>query len=503
MKQPYDMESSLIEGEYEVKQLFQFVQDHACEMDAYEAEKAIFERLKKIGLAALKGYFASVGSGDIGDCIQTPEGDILKRETTLRERDYFSVFGKLAVPRTCYRKRGIPGIMPLDAEINLPLRCYSYFLQELMNLCTVRDSFGESEVTMAKLLGIEVSQSRFEIVNREASTQYDQFYDDKEVPDPESEGRVQVLEFDGKGVPVIKSEAAKIKGRLGKGEKRQKKKEATVGVSFTVEPQERSPEQVAENLIYPEAARKKREQDENGSDFVKSKNIRRIASLERSRESVMLEVVNDAKRRDPEFKRPWVVVMDGALCLWSAIAVVLAGVQWVGVLDIIHVVEYLWKVGNSLYGEKTAESEKWVYNHLLAILRGQTGRVIGGLKQTLAKREKTLKKSQKDAIKEVVRYFENHRQWMKYDEYLKAGYPIGSGVVESTCGHTVKNRMEGTGRRWSLGGAESMLLLRSVYTSGDWDDYWRMFRRLECKRLHGSVLDLEKHANDYSIQKAA
>ncbi len=36
---------------------------------------------------------------------------------------------------------------------------------------------------------------------------------------------------------------------------------------------------------------------------------------------------------------------------------------------------------------------------------------------------------------------------MKYDEYLKAGYPIGSGVVESTCGHTVKNRMEGTSRR--------------------------------------------------------
>jgi len=48
---------------------------------------------------------------------------------------------------------------------------------------------------------------------------------------------------------------------------------------------------------------------------------------------------------------------------------------------------------------------------------------------------------------------------MRYDEYLKAGYPIGSGVVESTCGHTVKGRMEGTGRRWSVKGAESILLL--------------------------------------------
>ena len=58
---------------------------------------------------------------------------------------------------------------------------------------------------------------------------------------------------------------------------------------------------------------------------------------------------------------------------------------------------------------------------------------------------------------------------MKYDEYLKAGYPIGTGVVESSCGHTVKKRMEGSGRRWSIEGAESTLLLRSVYTSGDWD----------------------------------
>ena len=182
---------------------------------------------------------------------------------------------------------------------------------------------------------------------------------------------------------------------------------------------------------------------------------------------------------------------------------VLAGVQWVGVLDIIHVVEYLWKVGNSLYGEKTRESETWVYNHLLAILQGRTGRVIGGLKQILTKGEKTLKKSQKDTLKKVVRYFENHRQWMKYDEYLEAGYPIGSGVVESTCGHTVKNRMEGTGRRWSLDGAESMLLLRSVYTSGDWNDYWRIFRLLESERLYGEALDSTGYADDYFLQKTA
>ncbi len=502
--QPYYMESKINEGEYEVNQLFQFIRDNARKMDAYEMEFNIFSRVMKIGFIAMQAFFACVGTGDVGETLQADDDHILKKERQLRGKDYFSVFGKFKVPRTCYRQQGLPGVMPLDAMVNLPQRCYSYLLQEWMNLCSIRDSFDESNVTLSSLLGIEISQSRFEIVNREASTQYDEFYKEKDLPDPESEGQIQVLQFDGKGVPVIKAEAAKIKSRLGKGEKRQKKKEATVGVSYTVDFERRSPKQVAENLIYPEAAKKKREK-ENGkkTEPVKSKNIRRMASLERPREVVMDEIVNDAKRRDPEQKRPWVVVMDGALCLWRTIALALGAIDWVGILDIIHVVEYLWKVGNCLHGEKTKESEKWVYDHLLAILEGRVGRVIGGLKQILKKREENLTKSQKTAIKEVITYFENHRQWMKYDEYLNAGFSIGSGVVESTCGHTVKNRMEGTGRRWSIQGAESMLLLRSIYTSKDWKEYCRMQRELEGRRLYGNTLNLLGYADDFYIQEAA
>jgi len=99
---------------------------------------------------------------------------------------------------------------------------------------------------------------------------------------------------------------------------------------------------------------------------------------------------------------------------------------------------------------------------ILSILQGNVGRVIRGLKQTLKKRR--LSKSKHKAIEKVIRYFENHRQWMHYDEYSDAGFPIGSGVVESTCGHTVKDRMKGTSRRWSIEGAESTFLLRSVVT---------------------------------------
>ena len=179
----------------------------------------------------------------------------------------------------------------------------------------------------------------------------------------------------------------------------------------------------------------------------------------------------------------------------------LMGVSWVGILDIIHVVEYLWKVANGLYGEGSIEGKKWVYDHLVAILHGRVGVVIGGMKQITNKRK--LKASQKKALRDAISYFENHRAWMRYDAYLAAGYPIGSGVIESTCGHTVKSRMEGTGRRWSIKGAESTLLLRSVYTSNDWDDYWRAHRKLEQERLYASVLPKLAQADEYQAKKAA
>ena len=95
-------------------------------------------------------------------------------------------------------------------------------------------TFSESKISLNKLLGLQISQSRFEVVSRDSCIDYDEFYADKSVPDSETERELQVLSFNGKGVPVIKKEAAIIKARLDKGEKSQKKKEAMIGVSYTL-----------------------------------------------------------------------------------------------------------------------------------------------------------------------------------------------------------------------------------------------------------------------------
>jgi hypothetical protein len=481
-----DVEISIAEGEQALQALIQFARESAETLEAHEAEKGIFKRLLPIGLAAMKLYFAQRGTGDVGPAIRRADNVRLPRETQLRGRDYFSLFGKFAVARTCYRTSGEPGIFPLDAQVNLPARCYSYFLQEWMTLFAVEHPFKESAGLFEQLFDLDVAESVLMEVAQEAPEDYEGFYTQRPAPQEATEGELLVVSFDGKGVPMIKEEAVKLKAKLGTGEKRQKKKEALVGVSYTVAPKPRSPEALAEVLVEPEAARARRQRDHVTDDAPRAQQVRRLASLVRTKQAVMALIKADAERRDPQHRKLLVVLLDGALGLWNLATKLFKEWKHVTfVLDIMHVVGYLWTAANALFREESQEGKRWVQQKLTELLRGRVGYVIGGLRQILTKRQ--LRKSVRETLQKVITFFDNHRRWMQYDVYLAAGLPVGTGVVESACGSVVKHRMEGEGKRWSLEGAEAILALRSLKKSHDNDlrAYWRFRARQVRARLYG------------------
>jgi hypothetical protein len=477
-----------------LKKIFEFATKAAREgQQAHEVEEGIFRLVFQVAYYALQSYFAQKGTGDVGPAIEREDGVVLERESSLRGRVYFSVFGKLDVPRTCYRAPGEPGIFPLDEQVNFPDRRYSYFLQKWMSEFCVEQPFDESALKLDSFFGLDMAASVLGRVAREGQANYDAFYEQKAPPAPETEGELRVVSFDGKGVPVIKAEAAKLKAKLGKGEKRQKKKEALVGVSYTVDRKVRTPEELAETLVEPEKARARREaaarkEGASGSERKepKARNIRRMASLKRTKRAVMKAIKQDAERRDPQRRRELVILLDGALGLWALVLVLFKGwgkKVW-RILDIIHVIKYLWEAGTALHGEGSDLTRAWVKRQLTQILKGRVGYVIGGLKQTITKRG--LKGAKRKALEKAIGYFEKHKRWMRYHEYLAAGLPVATGVVESACGSVVKNRMEGEGKRWSVEGAESILLLRSLKKSGDLEMYWRFHARSERERLYVS-----------------
>jgi hypothetical protein len=238
--------------------------------------------------------------------------------------------------------------------------------------------------------------------------------------------------------------------------------------------------------VDPEGARARRQREHVTDDAPRAQQVRRVASLVRTKQAVMELIKADAERRDPQHRKPLVVLLDGALGLWNqATKLFKAWNRVTFVLDILHVVGYLWSAANALCGEQSQAGTHWVQQKLTEILRGRVGYVIGGLRQILTKQQ--LRQSVRETLQKVITFFHNHRRWMRYDTYLAAGVPVGTGVVESACGSVVKHRMEGEGKRWSLAGAEAMLALRSLKKSHDNDlrDYWRFRARQERARLYG------------------
>jgi hypothetical protein len=170
-----DVETSIAEGEQALQTLLQFARETAGTLEAHEAEQGIFTRLLPMGLAAMKLYFAQRGTGDVGPAVTRADGVLLPREQRLRERDYCSLFGKFAVPRTCYRTPGEPGLFPLDAQVNLPERCDSYVLHEWMTVFAVEHPFQERAGCLAQLFDLEVAESVVMEVANEAVQDYEDF----------------------------------------------------------------------------------------------------------------------------------------------------------------------------------------------------------------------------------------------------------------------------------------------------------------------------------------
>jgi Transposase len=194
-----------------------------------------------------------------------------------------------------------------------------------------------------------------------------------------------------------------------------------------------------------------------------------------------------------------VCVLDGEKSLWRLVHQYFPMAFFV--LDIFHVLEHLSEAAHCFYKEKSPEAKRFVRDRLRMLLTGNAGQMIGGLKQILTKRP--LSNTQKYTLNKVIGYLERNKQHMRYDVCLERGYPIGSGVIEGACRNLINDRLELTGMRWTVQGAESVIRLRAVYINKDWTDFWRFRRKFEKDRLYGTSFKQDNHLDDEALLKAA
>jgi len=288
-------------------------------------------------------------------------------------------------------------------------------------------------------------------------------------------------------VPMRKIDAPRTKQgddgprgkRLKKGEKNGQKRMACVGGVYSVDPFRRTADDVLNEILRKE---KQEQRPKPQNKRLRAALTREVDGQEVNAKDVVFDwLATELQQRDPHEHRTVVAVMDGETKLRDLQELKIR--RAIGILDIWHVTEYLWKLAYCFHREGSEEAEAFVETYLRRLLEGKVNRVIGGIRQMATKR-RDLSKSKQEKLEQYLNYFAERREYMKYDEYLAAGYPIGSGVVEGACRHLVKDRMEQAGMRWRIAGAQAILSLRSIYVNEDWDAFHADRIQTEQQRLY-------------------
>ena len=210
------------------------------------------------------------------------------------------------------------------------------------------------------------------------------------------------------------------------------------------------------------------------------------ASLQKPMKEVIETTFAEALRRDPERQAEWVVLVDGDPTQINYIeqAAKAHGVSVVMILDIIHVLEYLWKAAKVRFAPDDPQGAQWVAEQIERLLHGQVRSMVRNLRRWAT--VQGLSPKQREPIDQCATYLANHVPYLNYPDYLAKGYPIATGVIEGACRYLVKDRMEITGARWGLEGGEAVLKLRALVINGDFDAYWVFHETQEYQRNHVS-----------------
>jgi len=472
----------------EFESMLQYVEQSENET-AYTAERNIFKRLLKMGYGLMVLFFSLQAERYPRAAIENEKGETLPYHSE-KKRDYYSIFGKLPFWRPYFYERGMGGESPLDEILSLGEDCYSDVVRETAEYLGTAMSYEKVIGLFQYLLGQPLGKNAVQLMVAEDGEDVEAYYEQKAAPDVQKEGTIIVVQADGKGVPLVKGTGAVNKVRLGKGEKRSKKKEAIVTSVYTIAPNKRSPEDVVTSLFRKE---KPETSTDKPSEWSKPQNKEVWATLD-GKDAALERLASRAGKRQGEQITDRVALADGAEALQDRILRHLSGFTLV--LDFIHANEYLWDTANRLFKEKVPKRESWVEKHTLALLSGHTKQVIADLRG-LAQAPRTTK-VQREELNKTANYFERNLGYMHYDEYLTKGWPIASGVIEGACRHLVKDRFELTGMRWTQEGAESLLQLRAVAENDDWDDYHAFRREQRHLRLYGS-----SHAPQESLEHMA
>ena len=415
-----------------------------------------------------------------------------------QERGRVMIFGDVTTSRIAYRKRGKENLYPQDGELSWGPRCYSAGVERRLAEAIAVMPAERAAAQVSRMGAVTVGKRQAEETAEAYAADFGGFYAAR-LPEPCADDQAVLLTCDGSAFPVLpsalrpataKAAAARAKAKEEEGWpddpgelRKSGKRTAELAAVADIPPAPRGPGDILTALFGP-ARPGKEEEAPKPEPGPKAQGKTLFASVARPAADVIADAFAEAHRRDPEHKRPWIAVIDGNCHQIETVSKLAGeyGVQVTILIDLIHVTQYLWKAAGSFFYPGEPAARDWVRGQTAKILEGRHRDVRAGIRRRAT--AFGFRGTERAGADECARYLENKQDYLGYPGFLAEGWPVASGLIEGAARWLIKDRMEVTGARWSLDGADAVLKLRALVGCGDFDDYCDYHLRQEKLRNH-------------------
>lgn len=365
-----------------------------------------------------------------------------------RFRDLLTVVGPVRFERAYYHCASCHhGQSPRDRELDVVDTDYSPGVRRMMAVVGSDTSFDRGREQMELLAGLKVTRKAVEryaeaigsAIECREQTEIQQSVQLALPHVTEADIPVLYIEMDGTGVPVTDAET---EGRQGKnGDTPAHTREVKLGCIFT-------------QTTVDEQGRPMR--DESSTTYT--------GAIEPA-DAFGHRIYNEAWHRGWPHAVKKVILADGAVWIWN-----IADREFpsaIQIVDIYHAREHLWALAGKLFSTDDQQRKRWA-SHLQK-------KLDGGKIESLVKQLRSFSASSTEAT-ELLRveadYFERNRDRMRYPDFRRQEFFIGSGVIEAACKTVIGKRLKQSGMFWTVRGANAILALRCCRLNREFEDYW-------------------------------
>jgi hypothetical protein len=361
-----------------------------------------------------------------------------------RDKNVLTVLGDVRVTRAYYYDRqGKDGMCPKDKDLDIDGTSFSPGVRRIKARVGAYRAFGLGHQDIKEMAGIDVTAKEIERTCNKLGQQADAFFNKQAAESikviPIHSAPKLYICMDGTGVPMVKKE---LFNRQGKAEDGQAKtREVKLGCVFT-----------------------QTRLDERGRPIRDEGSTSYVGAIETS-EDFSKRIYAEAKRRGVDRAKEVVVLGDGAPWIWNIADECFPGA--VEIIDLYHAREHYWKAARACSGLIKEKLHQWAEDRRKELDAGRPEDVVKAIK-----RLSSLPGYDKEICEREIGYFEKNKSRMRYADFRRRGFFVGSGVLEAGCRSVIGQRLKQSGMHWSVEGANNIIALRCCFFSNRWEDFW-------------------------------